>query len=237
MLKKIISQAEPHELRITRLFSSPPFGQNPRNHCVPLLDVVEIPNTSQKLMVMPLLRSLCPRFQTFGEFGAFFAQICEVMSLECSSLRFNLYNHWIRASNSCMNETLHTGTRECLQMDALLRPFRDRIMNNVMFDTSEICPRGFNHTRRCAFNTKAKHFRRTQRSPAPRYYLLISGLSRHYMSRDDLEAPPRNGDDTASMRQGETPCNPFHTDIYRLGNLVRHEFMRVRFVMLTSLCS
>jgi len=84
MLKKVFSQADPHELRITRLFSSPPFAQDRRNHCVPLLDVIELPNTSEKLMVMPLLRSSSPRFQTFGEFVAFFAQICEVMSFECS---------------------------------------------------------------------------------------------------------------------------------------------------------
>jgi hypothetical protein len=89
MLKKVFPQAEPHELRITRLFSSPPFAQDPRNRCVPLLDVIEIPNTGQKLMVMPLLRSLSPSFQTFGEFVAFFAQILEVISFECSSLRFN----------------------------------------------------------------------------------------------------------------------------------------------------
>ena len=120
----------------------------------------------------------------------------------------------------------------CILADGMcfLRPFRDCIMNNVMFDPSEIYLRGFHHTRmnrRCAFNAKAKRFRRTQRSP--RYYLFISGLSRHYTSRDDFDKPLRDGDDTASTRQGETPCNPFRTDIYHLGNLVRHEFMRVRF--------
>ncbi|KAI0274576.1 hypothetical protein BGY98DRAFT_992681 [Russula aff. rugulosa BPL654] len=191
MLKKVFSQAEPHELRITRLFSSPPFDQDPRNHCAPLLDVIEIPNTGQKLMVVPLLRSISPRFQTFGEFVAFFAQICE-------GLQF-------------MHER-NVAHRDC-------------ITNNVMFDPSEIYPRGFHHTRkknrRYAFNTKAKRFIRTKRSP--RYYLLISGLSRHYTSREDLEEPFHDGGDTSSKRQGETP---FRTDIYHLGNLVRHEFMR-----------
>ncbi|KAI0274579.1 hypothetical protein BGY98DRAFT_992687 [Russula aff. rugulosa BPL654] len=205
MLKKVFSQAEPHELRITRLFSSPPFDQDPRNHCAPLLDVIEIPNTGQKLMVMPLLRSLSPRFQTFGEFVAFFTQICE--GLQFMHER-NVAHRWYVLSE--ILQGLHT--------------------NNVMFDPSEIYPRGFHHTRkknrRYAFNTKAKRFIRTKRSP--RYYLLISGLSRHYTSREDLEEPrrPRDGNDTAYKCQGETPRNPFRTDIYHLGNLVRHEFMR-----------
>ena len=107
-----------------------------------------------------------------------------------------------------------------------------------MFDPPEISPRGLNHTRmnlRPAFNTKAERFRRAQPERSPRYYLLISGLSRHYTSREDPKEPLRDGDDTASKHQpeGETPCNPFHADIYHLGNLVRHEFVKVRLAMLT----
>jgi hypothetical protein len=79
MLKKVSLQEGPHELTITRFFSSPELIRDPRNHCVPLLDVIEIPAIGQKLMVMPFLRPFNnPHFQTFGEFVAFFAQVCEV---------------------------------------------------------------------------------------------------------------------------------------------------------------
>ena len=82
MLKKIYPDEGPHELVITQLFSSRELVRDPRNHCVPLLDIVEIPQNGQKLMVMPLLRPFNdPHFQTFGEFVAFFTQICEVRSL------------------------------------------------------------------------------------------------------------------------------------------------------------
>jgi hypothetical protein len=81
MLKKIYPDEGPYELMITQLFSSREFARDPRNHCVPLLDIIEIPQTGQKLMVMPLLRPFNdPHFQTFGEFVAFFTQICEVRS-------------------------------------------------------------------------------------------------------------------------------------------------------------
>lgn len=80
MLKRVITEEGPHELSITQRFSSPGLSLDSRNHCVPLLDVIEIEGTrSQKLMVFPLLRPFNrPKFQTFGEFVAFFTQICEV---------------------------------------------------------------------------------------------------------------------------------------------------------------
>lgn len=82
MLKKIYPDEGAHELVITQLFSSRELVRDPRNHCVPLLDIIEIPQNGQKLMVMPLLRPFNdPHFQTFGEFVAFFTQICEVRSL------------------------------------------------------------------------------------------------------------------------------------------------------------
>jgi hypothetical protein len=90
MLKRVFPEEGPHELRITWLFSSPGVVQDPHNHCVPLLDIIEIPSTGQKLMVMPYLRPFNnPRFQTFGEFVAFFMQICEVSSLRCCHLRID----------------------------------------------------------------------------------------------------------------------------------------------------
>jgi serine/threonine protein kinase len=80
MLKRVFLEEGPHELSITRRFSSPGLAGDPRNYCVPLLDVIELEGTeSHKLMVLPLLRPFHrPRFQTFGEFVAFFTQLCEV---------------------------------------------------------------------------------------------------------------------------------------------------------------
>ena len=85
MLKKVYPEEGPYELMIIQLFSSPEFAQDRRNHCVPLLDTLKMQH-NQKLMVMPLLRPFNnPRFQTFGEFVAFFSQICEVRSFQHSS--------------------------------------------------------------------------------------------------------------------------------------------------------
>ena len=91
MLKKVSLEKGPQELRIAQLFSSPDVARDPRNHCVPLLDVIEIPDAGQKLMVMPFLRPFNnPRFQTFGEFVAFFTQTCEVSLIKPRLPRSNL---------------------------------------------------------------------------------------------------------------------------------------------------
>ena len=82
MLKKVLPEEGPYELQISRFFSSGEVATNSRNHCVPLLDVIKLPNSGQQLMVMPFLRPFNnPRFQTFGEVVAFFNQVSEVSSL------------------------------------------------------------------------------------------------------------------------------------------------------------
>ena len=82
MLKKVLPEEGPYELLITQLFSSPGLKGDPQNHCVPLLDLVDLSQTSpdgRKLMVIPFLRPFdSSRFQTYGEFVDFFTQISEV---------------------------------------------------------------------------------------------------------------------------------------------------------------
>lgn len=78
MLKKLLKEDGPHELQINKLFSTEPLSSDPRNHCVPLLDVIRL-RDEPPILVHPLLRQhYDPRFHTFGEFVAFFAQTCEV---------------------------------------------------------------------------------------------------------------------------------------------------------------
>jgi hypothetical protein len=94
MFKKVLPEEGPYELSITQLFSSPGLKGDPKNHCVPLLDLVDLSQTGsdgRKLMVIPFLRPFKnPRFQTYGEFVAFFMQISEVGPNTLSS-EFGVY--------------------------------------------------------------------------------------------------------------------------------------------------
>ena len=81
MLKKLLREEGPHELEINKLFSAEPLASDPRNHCVRLLDVIELPN-DPPIIVHPLLRPFAnPPLQTYGEFVTFFSHTCEVSPL------------------------------------------------------------------------------------------------------------------------------------------------------------
>jgi hypothetical protein len=78
MLKMLPTEEGPHELEVSKLFSTEPLASDPRNHCVHLLDVIELPN-DPPMIVYPLLRPFSdPPLQTYGEFVTFFSHISEV---------------------------------------------------------------------------------------------------------------------------------------------------------------
>jgi hypothetical protein len=97
-----------------------------------------------------------------------------------------------------------------------------------MLDPSGMYPDGFHPVkinRSRDFKNKLPRFDRTQRPP--RYYLIDFGLSRQYSSRNAIDDPLRGGDKSAPEHQSGRRCNPFQTDIYHLGNLVRERFIKV----------
>ncbi len=111
---------------------------------------------------------------------------------------------------------------------AQIYTYRDCTVNNIMLDPSMMYPEGYHPSqinRSRDFKGRAKRYTRTDRPP--RYYLIDFGLSRRYRSRDVLDEPLRGGDRTAPEHSRGGRCNPFFTDIYYLGNLVREEFVRV----------
>ena len=83
MFKRVLPEEGPYELKITQFFSSEELAGDRRNHCVAPLDVFELEGSNPEiLMVFPLLRPFNrPQFQTFGEFIAFFTQLCEVAKI------------------------------------------------------------------------------------------------------------------------------------------------------------
>jgi hypothetical protein len=221
------------ELEITQLLSSPGLRLEPHNHCVPLLEVIDLPNAlDQKLMVMPFLRPFNkPRFQTFGEFVSFFIQICDVRpaQLPVRGHRWDLTI--INPGSSVHARTKYrTQVRSFFLLENAYRghTLRDCTPNNIMLDPSGMYPNGFHpiHIKRNQnFKGRAKRFTRTQRPT--RYYLIDFGLSRRYKSRDALDEPLRGGDKSAPEHLLGRQCNPFQTDIYYLGNLVREYFLKV----------
>jgi len=108
---------------------------------------------------------------------------------------------------------------------------RDCTIANIMLDPSNMYPESFHPVRMSRsrdFRRKAKAYSRTRR---PTRYLLIDfGLSRYYdpANGSPLDAPLQGGDKSApEHKDRNTRCNPFPTDVYYLGSLVRRYYIQV----------
>jgi len=268
MLKRVSTA---RELGISQLVSSPLLRHDPRNHCVPLLEVIGPPDAhDQTLVVMPLLRPFDqPRFQTFGEFVAFFTQICGVRSTHHlfvgvgaltildpgQGLHFmhkqNIAHRYVFAclyyeaptwnppsdctASSIMLDPTGMHPHPTQWRNLIMKASRDGILTNIKFDPSGMYPNGFHPVqlnRSKDFKGRAKRYTRTQRPT--RYYLVDFGLSCQYDSRNSLDDPLPGGDNSAPEQQLERPCNPFHTDIYDFGNVIRERFLEVSTEVLVS---
>jgi hypothetical protein len=102
-----------------------------------------------------------------------------------------------------------------------------------MMDARPLYPNGYHPIqtfRNRNFRGSAKYYTRTERPP--RYFLIDFGLSRRYDPKDGppLELPIRGGDKTVPEFQEEgydKPSDPFATDIYYVGNMIKENFLDV----------
>ncbi|KAG1751144.1 kinase-like domain-containing protein [Suillus lakei] len=200
-LKVVNKLDHPHEVDIGQYFMMEHVVSDPKNHCVPFLDVLSVPNEDEKqILVMPLLLDFTkPRFDTVGEVVECLRQLFEGL----------LFMH-----------ANHVAHRDCMS-------------RNIMMDAKDLYPEPYHpvqpHMKR-DFSGYVKHFTRTQRPP--KYYLIDFGLSRRYDATEEnpLEYPIFGGDKSVPefQKNADVPMNPFPTDIYYLGNVIREQFLYTR---------
>ncbi|KAL1731257.1 hypothetical protein EV714DRAFT_271924 [Schizophyllum commune] len=79
MLKRV-NKRYSKEVEISAMLSSPPLSKDSRNHCVPIYDILEVPDDEDtQIMVLPLLRRYNdPPFDTVGEVIDCLRQVLEV---------------------------------------------------------------------------------------------------------------------------------------------------------------
>lgn len=110
---------------------------------------------------------------------------------------------------------------------------------NVMMDSRPILPNEF-HPQSPTLSRDLKHFvsaRSRTRCPV-KYYFTDFGHARKYGpdTTNPLEIPQFGGDRTVPEFQHDklTPRNPFQTDIYYIGNLIRTYFLQVRIILFVT---
>lgn len=182
-LKVVDKSGHPHEVDIGQYFMVEHLVSDPRNHCVPFLDVLSVPNEEEK----------------------------QILVVECLGQLFEglLFMH-----------TNHAAHRDCMS-------------RNIMMHANDLYPGPYHpaqpHMKR-DFSGYVNHLTRTQRPP--KYYLIDFGLSRRYDANEEnpLEYPIFGGDKTVPefQKNVDVPMNPFPTDVYYLGNVIREQFLYAR---------
>ncbi|KAG1848167.1 kinase-like domain-containing protein [Suillus tomentosus] len=200
-LKMVKKSDHPHEVEIGQYFMSEKLSSDPKNSCIPFFDVLSVPDESDtQIIVMPLLLPFNKiSFDTFGEV------------VEC--LRQLFEGLWFMHNN-------HVAHRDCMQL-------------NIMMDAKDLYAEPYHpvmlHMKR-DFSGFVSHYTRTQRPP--KYYFIDFGLSRRYDAIEEtpLEYPIFGGDKSVPEFQSnvDVPMNPFPTDIYYLGNVVREQFLNTK---------
>ncbi|TRM61238.1 kinase-like domain-containing protein [Schizophyllum amplum] len=207
MLKRVDKRRHPTEVEMTAMLSSPPYSADRRNHCVPLLEVLQDPDNEHfQLMVLPLLRHYSgPRFDTVGE------------AIECS-----------RQIIKCL-QFLHENKITHRDVHLLNIMIDASPLYTVPFHPLD-------QDMRLDFKGDAKaSYSRTERPV--QYYLIDFGLSIQYdtLNPPPSEVPVLGGDKSVPEFKGDDPSqyygglskayNPFPTDIYCLGNWIRQDFL------------
>lgn len=105
--------------------------------------------------------------------------------------------------------------------------------DNVMMDANPLYderPHPAYNEKNMAYTRWIKHHCRTLRPV--KYHLIDFGLSRRY---DPASEPPRvpvgprgyGGDKTVPEFRTQESCDPFPVDVYRAGNFIRENFIKV----------
>ncbi|THU94245.1 hypothetical protein K435DRAFT_756735 [Dendrothele bispora CBS 962.96] len=206
MIKKVKVEdpASPtREIRMNRLLCSGLFSaDDPQNHCIPIYEVLQLPEDGQvHLVVMPFLQEWWPDwdeepFNTIGEAVAFMRQTFEGVRL-------------LHSRNIAHNDIKH---------------------DNIMVDSSPLYSHLLHPSvpgRRYDWR-KAPARGSLTRNPV-KYYMIDFGSALQYDPQNGpaREDPGYGGDRTLPEFEAhpKDPCDPFAVEVFRLGNLVRRFLM------------
>lgn len=199
VLKRIQPSLHPHEIEIGRFLASEPLRQQRENHCVEMLDVLQVPNeTDEAILVFPLLRPFDdPPFETIGEIIDFALQVFE-------GLRF-------------MHEQ-HVAHRDCMNLNIMMDP-----MGMYPHPYHPCRP-----SRRLDTKGWARHRPRTECPPRYLFIDFGISRRYPASERAPLEPPIWGGyKNVPEFQLSNEPRNPFPTDVWYLGLALQQRLLNV----------
>ncbi|KAG2047305.1 hypothetical protein BDR06DRAFT_921871 [Suillus hirtellus] len=198
VLKRIQPSLHPYEIEVGRFLASEPLRQR-ENHCVEMLDVLQVPNEADEtILVLPLLRPFDnPPFETIGEIIDFTLQVFE-------GLQF-MHKHRV-AHRDCMNLNIMMDPREMY-----LHPFHP-------------C----RPSRRLDLKGPAKHRSRTECPPRYLFIDFGISRRYQAWQVAPLEPPIWGGyKGVPEFQTSDEPRNPFPTDVWYLGYTLQQQLLEV----------
>ncbi|KAG2745894.1 hypothetical protein P692DRAFT_20865341 [Suillus brevipes Sb2] len=199
VLKRIHPSIHPHEIEVGEFLASEPLRRQRENHCVEMLDVLQVPNEADEtIMVLPLLRPFDnPPFETIGEIIDFTLQVFE-------GLQFMHKNH--------------VAHRDCMNLNIMMDP---KQMYPYPFHPCR-------PSRRLDAKGKAKYRSRTE-FPPRYLFIDFGISRRYQASQNAPLEPPIWGGykGVPEFQNSNEPCNPFPTDVWYLGFALQQQLLNV----------
>ncbi|KAJ6447743.1 hypothetical protein C8R47DRAFT_1171746 [Mycena vitilis] len=197
MLKRVSNTIHPHEVDIATFFSSPPHSDHPRNHCIPILGVLRDPDDAEHQIIV-MPHCMAMYRPGFDTVG----EVVDCLGQLFEGLQF-IHENFV-------------AHRDCQYM-------------NIVQDPTGLFPQGFHPLEPWMDRRLERASRHTTRTQCwPRFYFIDFGLSRRY---DPQAGPPLEdvifAGDRTPPEHARPACNPFPTDVYFLGNLLKGQFLYV----------
>ncbi|KAL5513763.1 hypothetical protein ACEPAH_4164 [Sanghuangporus vaninii] len=185
------------EIVIHRFLSQPDRLEDPNNHTAPLLDTFADDKYPHfSYLVLPLLRNY---------FDPEFYFVDEVVDFIGQLLDGLSYMHMAGVAH------------------------RDCSILNIKMDADPLFPKGFHPTASIldASGSKPAYPKRRRDVDGVRYYFIDFGISSKFELGEERKVTGIDGQDDEVPELSESvPYNPFQTDIFIIGNLVRKEFLK-----------
>ncbi|KIP07944.1 hypothetical protein PHLGIDRAFT_127367 [Phlebiopsis gigantea 11061_1 CR5-6] len=192
-IKKVKNGSE--ELKIATLFSQSPLRDDPRNHCVPILETFPDPHLNDDAyIVMPFLRLMDdPPFQTVGEVVDFADQMIEGLAF--------MHENYV-AHRDCAPSNLF------FDAEPMYPQGFHPVINNKTPDLASPAP----------------FYSRSEVSKPIKYYIADFDLSSYLPPGKPRRTLGRDGaDQEVPELSDEIPYDPFQVDVFILGNALRRK--------------
>ncbi|TFK22799.1 hypothetical protein FA15DRAFT_643594 [Coprinopsis marcescibilis] len=198
VLKRVNKTRYPHETKIMKYFSEGEIAKDPRNHCVPVLDVLQAPNDDgHEIVIIPVLREFdSPDFDTIGECIAFLRQLLEGFTF--------LHEHRVAHRDIKIENVMMDSAP--LRIERFNFHFPDRTFDYTGYVEAK--------------STRTEH--------PTKYFIIDFGFSSQFEPEEMPPAlPPLPASDNSApeFKSLSTPCDPFPLDVYYVGNMIRMDFI------------